>query len=117
MKPPDATRRMLSGCTIIVATIGANTFAYCSSLKKVTLGGAITAFGNYVFRSCAALETLILSGVTAVPTITSNTFTGATKILNGTGIIYVPDALVSNFEADTTWGQYTIKGTSEYEEE
>ena len=100
-----------------LTTIGTSTFAYCSGLKKVTLGGEITAFGNYIFRSCSNLETLILSGVTAVPTISSNTFTGATKILNGTGTIYVPDALVASFEADATWGTYTIKGTSEYVEE
>ena len=40
--------------------------------------------------------------------------TGAKTSLNGTGVIYVPNGLVSNFQAHSTWGQYNIQSVNTY---
>ena len=92
-----------------VTAIPQNCFYNCTKLKKITLSGPVTSFGATTFRYCRLLDTVILSGVTAVPTIASTTFQSATLITNGTGIIYVPDNLVASFQADSTWGQYNIQ--------
>ena len=97
-----------------VTVIPQNCFYSCTKLKKITLGGAVTSFGATVFRYCRLLDTIILSGVTAVPTIASTTFQSATLITNRTGVIYVPDSLVASFQAHSTWGSYNVKGMSEY---
>ena len=97
-----------------VTAIPQNCFYNCTKLKKITLSGPVTSFGATAFRYCRLLDTVILSGVTAVPTINSNTFQSATLITNGTGVIYVPDNLVASFQADSTWRQYNIQSINNY---
>lgn len=95
-------------------TMGSSVFTNDSRLKTVTLGGDISAFPSLCFSRCSNLVALVLPGLTSVPTKASNTFNYATKINNGTGIIYVPDSLVDSFKADSSWSSYTIQGTSTY---
>ena len=97
-----------------VTNITQSAFYYCTGLKKATFSGDVTAIGATAFRYCRLLETFILSGVTAVPTIQSSAFQSATLIINGNGKIYVPDSLVSSFRAHSVWGQYTIDAISNY---
>lgn len=99
-----------------VTAIPQDCFYNCVKLKKITLGGPITSFGGAAFRYDRLLDTVVLSGVTAVPTIESDTFRSATLITNGTGVVYVPDLLVSSFQSDSIWGLYNIKGMSDYVE-
>ena len=97
-----------------VTAIPSSAFGYCSKLSKVTFSGAVTSFADNAFRGCRLLETMILSRVTAVPTIQSSTFQNAILIVNRIGTIYVPDALVASFQAHSTWGQYSIDAISNY---
>ena len=95
-----------------ITTIPRETFYNCSKLTRVTISSDIESVGQSAFRYCYLLNTVILSGVTAVPTIESTSFWSATLIANKTGIIYVPDTLVSSFEANSIWGQYNIQPLS-----
>lgn len=88
-------------------------FYNCRKLVRVEFAGAVTSLGASAFRYCYLLETVILSGVTAVPTITSTTFQSATLIVNKRGSIYVPDALVADFQAHSIWGLYDIKSIND----
>lgn len=97
----------------VVASIGNSAFRNCLNLQRITLGGEITSLGSTVFEYDVYLEAVIFSGVTTVPSINSTTFMYASKIHDRTGAIYVPDQLLSSFQADSLWGQYNIKGISE----
>ena len=101
--------------TQAAGAVQASTFYNCRKLVKVELGGDVTSFGNTVFNYCYLLDTVILSGVTSVPTIAANTFQNATLIVNKRGSVYVPDGLVAGFQAHSIWGLYDIKGISALE--
>lgn len=48
-------------------TVGNGAFATCSSLKAVTLHGAVTSLGNYAFYNCTAMENAVIpSSVTSM---------------------------------------------------
>lgn len=59
--------------TSMVGTNGGGSFYYCSGLKKVWIGSAITnnGLGRYVFQMCNALETIYID----LPRATVTTFT------------------------------------------
>ena len=97
-----------------VTAVPQNCFYNCQKLTEVEFSGAVVSFGDAAFRGCQLLDTIILSGVTTMPTISSDTFRSATLITNGLGSIYVPDGLVSAFQADSIWGLYNIEGMSDY---
>lgn len=65
-----------------------------------------TSMGNQVFYNCAALVTVILRSTNAVCTLSNaNAFTG-TPIASGTGYIYVPAALLSQYTGAQNWSTY-----------
>ena len=62
------------------------------------------------------MNTLILDGVTAVPTMgNTNAFT-STLIASGTGYVYVPRSLISAFQANSRWGSYQLRTIEDYPE-
>ena len=89
-----------------VTSIGSSAFDYCSKLKKIDIGGAVTAIGSSFLGSVTLLETIILRGVTAVPTLGSNVFNN-TNISRGTAYIYVPRSLLATFQVAANWSTYT----------
>ena len=96
-----------------VTTIYNNAFGNCSSLAKVDLT-LITEIKASTFVGCSSLTTLILRNNSMVTLSNTNAFTNS-AIANGTGYIYVPDALVDTYKADSAWSTYAtqIKGISE----
>ncbi len=92
---------------------GNSAFEGCTSLQTVRFGGPVTVIKTKLFYNCTNLETLILDGVTAVPTVNSNAFTG-TKIAAGTGYVYVPRALISAFEAKSGWSTFNFRAIEDY---
>ena len=62
------------------------------------------------------MSKVVLPNNTGVPTLSSGAFDGS-PIQNGTGYIYVPDTLLSDFQSATNWTKYAsqIKGISELE--
>lgn len=74
----------------------------CTALKKVYLN-KLSSVGtnglNGAFNGCTALEVVNFSEATAVPEITTTTFSNT----NSTFQIVVPDALYSTWIAATNW--------------
>lgn len=116
-------------------TITDHAFSYRTALKTVETSA--TFIGSYAFASNIALTTVDLTNTSAA-TISANAFSNCTKlesfiirsttmstlsatsaltntaIANGSGAVFVPDALVDTYKANTNWGQYLILPLSEY---
>lgn len=60
-----------------------------------------TSIANYGLRNNGKLETLILRSETMCTL--SNYALNGTKIFNGTGYVYVPNALVASYQTATNW--------------
>jgi hypothetical protein len=87
--------------------------------KGITKGDFAVAskIGPVAFYYCNNLATLILRKSDAICVLeNTSAFTG-TKIADGTGLIYVPDALVDTYKSATNWSNYAnqIKPLSELE--
>lgn len=97
-----------SGCTELrdvnvplLKSVSLRTFQGCTSLEKLILPSA-SHFSGYVFEKCSALNTLVLKSNTMAALDNINSFVG-TPIANGTGYIYVPQALIEEYKAATNW--------------
>ncbi len=92
-----------------------NCFAYCTSLKKIDIGGAVTAINLNPINGDTALEALILRGITAVPTLSSSAFSG-TRIASGNAYIYVPQSLEATIKLASNWSNYAsqIRAIEDY---
>lgn len=82
---------MVSGC-----------FYGCTGLKKVDIGEKITAIDGSTFYNCSSLETLIIRKTTLCKLSSTTAFNGS-LINSGRGYIYVPKALISEYQAATNW--------------
>lgn len=99
-------------------TMGNDAFGYCTALKKVDC--SVTKFGGDIFRrGCSALKMVILRDPETVATLSNKE---AFHTLASTeGYIYVPRALLSEYQAATNWSahasrfraleDYTVDGT------
>ena len=91
---------------------GSSIFEGCTSLKRVHFGGKVTTIPAKLLYGCSAIESLILDGVEAVPTIpNTNAFTNS-GLANG--YVYVPRALIAAFEADSKWSAYSFRAIEDY---
>lgn len=81
------------------------TFADCTSLDIVDLGGDGGVIGTGTFRGCT-LSALVLRSSTMVTLSNTNAFQNA-GIETGTGYIYVPRNLISTYEAATNWSNFS----------
>ena len=96
-------------------SIGSSMLNGCTSLKKVDFGGEITAINNSFLTNASALETLILRGVTTVPTIGSSVLS-STRISSGNAYVYVPKSLEALFKVASNWSTYSsqIRAIEDY---
>jgi len=99
-----------------LTTIGNDAFSYCSNLQYADLG-QVTSLSSWTFTSCTKLSTLILRRTTLVALPQANAFSSS-AIANGTGYIYVADALVDQYKAAAGWAAFAsqIKPISELPE-
>ena len=91
-------------------------FGNCTALKRINLP-TVRQISSNAFAD-SKLETLILGATEYTCSLqNTNAFSG-TPIGNGTGYIYVPDALVDTYKTATNWSTYAaqIKPISELEE-
>ena len=88
-----------------VTTIQTMVFQNCNSITKADFGSA-TQFASAVFRRAYSLETLIIRTTTGVSFCSSATMLTSTPIANGTGYIYVPQALIEQYKVATNWVTY-----------
>ena len=100
-------------CTIIES----NTFQLSKSLKKIDLN-VIERISDGAFWGCELLECVKILNTKTVCVLTSKYALHNTPIANGTGYIYVPDALVNDYKKATNWSAFAnqIKPLSEYVE-
>lgn len=99
-------------CTIIEGF----TFEYCN-LKKIDLN-VVGKIKVYAFSHCELLECVKILNTETVCALADKSAFRNTPIANGTGYIYVPDALVNDYKKATNWSVYAnqIKPLSEYVE-
>lgn len=103
-----------------VERLGSLCFERCSKLKKLDLH-KINYIGSSCFLNCNNLETLIIRTTSGVCDINGTAFRN-TPISSGTGYVYVPDELVTNYKSDSKWksdlanADTQIKPLSEYVE-
>lgn len=93
---------------------GQSIFASCYNLKRVKFEGDNIALGAQCFLNCSQLRVIDLRHTTAVPTLSTNAFTGCiTSELK----IVVPDSLVDTYKKATNWVSYpnSIIGATEYD--
>jgi hypothetical protein len=90
-------------------------FAECENLEKVDLP-SVTSFigtdGSYntsIFMYCTSLTAIILRSETKCSVAPNCAYFDSTPIINGTGYIYVPAALVSDYIADENWSYYGVQ--------
>lgn len=101
-----------SGCTKLASiklpnatTIGDNAFANCTLLTELDLPCA-TSIGQQAFYYTTNLKTLILRSTTLCELRYSSTFTSTPNTLR----VYIPSALVSQYQSSTNWqGIYGLK--------
>lgn len=84
------------------------TFNNSKQLKKVDLGADCSMIESMAFWNCDAFDTLILRRTASVCYISTNAFTG-TPIESGTGYIYVYEAMLAEYETDSTYVEMGIK--------
>lgn len=82
---------MVSGC-----------FYGCTSLKKVDIGEKLASIDGNTFYNCSSLEALIIRKTTLCKLSSTTAFNGS-LINSGGGYIYVPKALLSEYQAATNW--------------
>lgn len=82
--------------------VGNGAFATCSSLKSVTLHGAVTSVGNYAFYDCKAITAAVIPS--SVTSIGSKAFSDCTALTSLT----VPDSV-------STVGEDVLAGSSAIE--
>lgn len=85
-------------------SIGERAFGGCGNLETVRLGSA-SSITYYAFAYATKLTALVIGSET-VATLTSTSAFSNTPISDGTGHIYVPDALVDTYKAATNWATY-----------
>ena len=90
-----------------VTKVGQYVFYGCSKLTSLDFAN-VTSIEANAFNGCSGLETLILRSSKVCTLSATNAFT-STKITSGTGYIYVPSALLANYQSATNWSTYASK--------
>lgn len=110
------------GCSSLVSvtfpeatTIEAYAFYQDKALKTVRLPKA-KSFGISALNGCTGLNALIIEQEDTICTLASNVLANS-SVASGTGYVYVPDTLVTQYQQATNWSSFAsqIKPLSELE--
>ena len=103
------------GCAILpevnfprIKKIDTNTFRGCQGLQKADFG-AVTNIATNAFYNCNKLTALIIRTPTVAYVSSTSTVFQGTPIVNGTGYIYVPSALIEQYKVQTNWTAYATQ--------
>ena len=88
---------MFDGCTNLTTVI----------IDQLSIQGS--SISAYAFRNCNNLTTLVLKQTNGIAPLTSSTAFTNTAIKNGTGYIYVPSTLLSEYQSSTNWATYSAQ--------
>ena len=94
----------LSGMNLSNVTKPTSGFRYCYNIEKIKLPNSLHSIGDYFFDNCRNLKKIVLPSTTLVTLATTNAF-GNRNDCQLT--IYVPDNLVSSYQAATNWKSLT----------
>lgn len=104
---------MFYGCSALtevnfpVATsVPSTSFYQCTNLVKADFGAA-SSIAASAFAYCTKLEVLILRRTTGVVTVTTNAFSGISTFK---GYVYVPKALIEDYQNYTNWAISLFSG-------
>lgn len=90
-----------------LTAVGIGTFQNCSKINNIVLPTTcIASIYGATFENCSNLDTLVLKSNTKINLISTSAFTN-TPIASGTGYIYVPSALLSEYQSATNWATYS----------
>ena len=105
--------KAFQSCTILSSldlpeciSIGNYAFQNCTSLSQISLPECKN-IGSYCFTS-TNLESITLLAISVCSLVNANAFTN-TPISRGTGSIYVPASLVSDYKTANRWSQYSSR--------
>ena len=91
--------------------IGSAAFRACSYLEEIDMNtGPYATISANVFYGCFNLNTLILRGSTMVTASASSAFTN-TGLSRGNGTVYVPQALITEYQEAANWSALYAAGT------
>lgn len=90
--------------------VPSNSFANMANLEFVDFGALTSIGGNGAFYDCRKLATMVIRS-SEVCTLNSGNRMTNTPIVNGTGTIYVPNSLISSYQAATGWVDCYNAGT------
>lgn len=85
-----------------ISSVGGTCFYQCTKLIKADFGPKCKTLNGSSLAYCSRLETLILRYTDGVVSIATNTFSGA----NFDGYVYIPAALLADYEANSSWESY-----------
>lgn len=88
----------------LVTQIDMRSFESCISLKRLYFRD-ITNIGIYGLYKCSALEALVLAGTENICTLSIYALNNS-SIADGTGYIYVPQALLESYKTASGWSNY-----------
>lgn len=119
------TSNVFDGCTSLVGFVGPKlkgspnvnqAFARCSNLEFFDVGpDLINLTTGNTFTNDAKLKTMVLRRTAGVVGISANAFNG-TPFANGGsgGTVYVPQALISNYQSATNWSTLYAAGSTTF---
>lgn len=87
-----------------VTYIGTECFMYCYYLARADFPN-VTSISSDAFRNCLSLGALILRSE-SLCTADNSYILDNSLITNGTGYIYVPNALIEDYKVATNWTTY-----------
>lgn len=99
-----------TGCTGItgefvipdnVTTVANNALQTCTHVTSLVIGSSVTTIAQFAFAKMAALTEIVCKPTTP-PSLGSATFNGTNNIQS----IYVPDASVAAYQADSGWSSF-----------
>ena len=85
-----------------ISSVAGTCFYQCTKLQKADFGTKMKTLNGSCLAYCSKLDHLILRYTDGVVAIATNTFSGA----NFDGYVYVPSALLADYEANDSWGSY-----------
>ncbi len=95
--------------------IGALAFASCTELTTITFPANLSVIGMNAFNSCTGLKSIQCEGTTPPECVMGFFSTGVFSNIDDTKSIKltVPDEVVEVYQADETWGAFSVKSASE----
>lgn len=111
-------KTLLSGTVEFPNLISTNRGAMenCTGLECAIIGQKYTtAIASQCFKGCTALKTLVLRSETYCPIASVNVFDGTPFASGGPGgTVYVPTALIEEYQNDTNWSALYAEGTCNF---